>query len=369
MLKLKRPSIVRGCCLAGVEAVALAMMGCGNANMATPPVPVVTTDMSGSGSGATPPQNLLDASVPHQQASGGGAGGATLPGVAGTHAGSAGGGAGAAGAAGSAAAGTGAGAGAAGSAGMAGGAACDRSCLLQMMQKYLDALIMHDPSKVPISASVKMTDNGVAAKPGDGLWKSASMLVQDERLDYADPVMKNVGSQCVINEGSTPAMYGVRLKVDGGEIVEIESMTVREADAANGFFDPSNLKPQPIFLQMPDAAKRMSRADMMAMQEVYLDYLEGKKSGSEVPFDDNCARYENGVATANGLAAFNAQSWGFMVTRRVLIIDEEAGITWGMFPFQQTDSALVVGEAFKMMGGKIMMIQAVMGYIPAKAWD
>jgi hypothetical protein len=73
--------------------------------------------------------------------------------------------------------------------------------------------------------------------------------------------------------------------------------------------------------------------------------------------------------TDTGTGGSSAQSWSFMVTRRVLIIDEEAGITWGMFPFQQSDSALVVGEAFKMMDGKIMMIQAVMAYIPAKAWD
>ena len=40
-----------------------------------------------------------------------------------------------------------------------------------------------------------------------------------------------------------------------------------------------------------------------------------------------------------------------------------------MFPFMQTDNALVVGEAFKLLGGKIMMIQAVMSNMPAKAWD
>lgn len=244
---------------------------------------------------------------------------------------------------------------------------CDRKCLLKFMQDYLDALVAHDPTKVAISPQVKMTDNGMPAMPGDGIWKTASMLVADERLDYADPVTHNVGSQCVINEGSTPAMYEVRLKVDDGQITEIESMTVHQADAANGFFDPANLKPQPVFLQPPD--KPMSRDDMMALQEVYLDYLEGKKSGMEVPFDDNCTRYENGVATASGVASFNLQSWGFQVTRRVLILDEEAGISWGMFPFMQSDTALVVGEAFKLVDGKIMMIQAVMAYMPSKAWD
>jgi hypothetical protein len=113
----------------------------------------------------------------------------------------------------------------------------------------------------------------------------------------------------------------------------------------------------------------MSRDQLMALQELYLDYLEGKKSGSDLPFDTNCTRYENGVATASGVDSFNAQSWGFQVTRRVLILDEEAGITWGMFPFMQDDTSLVVGEAFKLLDGKIMMIQAVMAYMPSKAWQ
>jgi hypothetical protein len=237
------------------------------------------------------------------------------------------------------------------------------------MQQYLDAVIAHDPTKVMISPTVKMTDNGAPAKPGDGLWKTGTMLVANARLDYADPVMKNVGTQCVINEGSAPAMYEVRLKVDGGQITEIETMTVRQQGAANGFFDPTNLVPQPVFMQKPDPAKRMTRDQLMALQLLYLDYLEGKKAGSDLPFDTNCTRYENGVATASGVSSFNLQSWGFQVTRRVLILDEEMGITWGMFPFEQTDPSLVVGEAFKLMDGKIMMIQAIMANMPSKAWD
>jgi hypothetical protein len=263
--------------------------------------------------------------------------------------------------------------GAAGSRPAAGGAApaaaCDRTCLLNVLQQYLDALVAHDPSKLAIAPSLKMTDNGVSAKPGDGLWKTATMLVSGERLDFADPVTHNVATQCVINEGSTPVMYEVRLKVDAGEITEIESITVRQADAANGFFDPSNVKPQPVFAQVPDPATRMSRDALAALQDMYLDYLEGKKDGSQVPFDQNCSRYENGVATASGLSSFQLQSWSFQVTRRVLIIDEEAGITYGMFPFMQSDTALVVGEAFKMLNGKIMMIQAIMAYMPSQAWN
>jgi hypothetical protein len=261
-----------------------------------------------------------------------------------------------------------AGAGAAG-AGMPPTTECDRACLLKIMQGYLDALVAKDPSKLKVSASVKVTENGVVAKLGDGLWKTASALVADERLDFADPMLGNVVSQVVVNEnGSTPVLYQVRLKVVQQEITEVEAMSVRRADAANGFFNPANMKPDPIFLKMVDPAQRKTREELTTILNLYLDYLEGKKTGSQVPFDAGCKRFENGQVTASGLSSFNAQSWSFQLTRRILVIDEEAQITWGMFPFMQSASPLVVGEAFKIIDGKIMMIQAVMGYIPVKEW-
>ena len=54
---------------------------------------------------------------------------------------------------------------------------------------------------------------------------------------------------------------------------------------------------------------------------------------------------------------------------RYLVFDEEAGMVWGMFPFTHDAETLVVGELFKVIEGKIMMIQAVMANMPAKAWD
>lgn len=247
---------------------------------------------------------------------------------------------------------------------------CDRACLMDVMDRYLAAVIAHDPSTLALGSSLRMTENGVEAKPGDGIWQTATALHDDMRLDYADPVSHNVGTQCLMDEGSSPVMYEVRLKVDAGEITEIETMTVRQADAANGFFDPDNLKPEPVFLQMPAEGERMSREELISVTELYIDYLEGTKGGSDLPFDEMCKRYENGVITASGLGAFQGQSWFFDVKpRRILIVDEESQITWGMLPFFQGEDTLVVGEAFKMLGGKIMMIQAIMAYMKNGYWD
>ena len=249
-------------------------------------------------------------------------------------------------------------------------ATCDRACLLAEMSTYLNALVARDPTKIQTASTLKYTENGVVVKLGDGLWKTASALVPDERLDFADPTTQQVASQLVVNEnGTTPVIYMARLKYVAGVITEIETMAVRQQGAANGFFTPANLKPQPAFTQAVDPSNRMTRDQLTTLMNTYLDYLEGKKTGAMVPFDTNCARYENGVATATGVASFNSQSWSFSVVRRILILDEEAGIVWGMFPFEMTASALVVGEAFKMVGGKIMMIQAVMANMPTMAWN
>ena len=215
-----------------------------------------------------------------------------------------------------------------------GAASCDRACLLGVMQKYLDALAARAPDKVPAAPTLKYTDNGATAQLGDGLWKTASQLVAGERMDFADTLTGQVGSQLVLDEnGTSPVIYQVRLKVVSGQITEIESMTVRQAGAANGFFTPMNMKPQPVFLQIIDPAKRLNRDQLKAEVAHYIDYLDGKTGASGVHFDTMCARFENGVETANGLSSFQLQSWMFNVTARYLIFDEEMGLVWGMFPF------------------------------------
>jgi hypothetical protein len=335
-----------------------------------------TVGSAGSSGTATAGKGAADSG-----AAGGGARNTGTPAVNPTGAGSGGGAAPSsgpvAGSSGAAGASVSAGTGAAGTAAAGSGAGatapatdeCDRACLLAVMQQYLDALIAHDPSMLKVSATLKVTDNGVVTKLGEGLFATGTMVLDDHRLDFADPVTGNVTTHVVINEGSMGVIYQARLKVEKHEITEIEAMTVHRSGAANGFFNIDNMKPEAVFLQEVPVEKRMSRDDLNATTELYLDYLEGKKAGPDVPFDEGCKRYENGQVTATGLSSFNSQSWGFEVTRRTLIIDEEAQITWGMYPFYPSESTLVVGEAFKIIEGKIMMIQAVMANQPAKVWD
>src|SRR5215471_10151984 len=53
-------------------------------------------------------------------------------------------------------------------------ASCDRACLESMVNRYLDAMVAHDPAKIPTTADVRFVENGVALPLGSALWKTAS---------------------------------------------------------------------------------------------------------------------------------------------------------------------------------------------------
>ena len=54
------------------------------------------------------------------------------------------------------------------------GLKCDRACLASMMTRYLDAMMKHDPSSLPVAPNVKFTEDGKALKLGEGAWKTVS---------------------------------------------------------------------------------------------------------------------------------------------------------------------------------------------------
>jgi hypothetical protein len=44
--------------------------------------------------------------------------------------------------------------------GTARAAGCDRACLQNMMTRYLDAMVAHAPSQLPLAANVRFTASG-----------------------------------------------------------------------------------------------------------------------------------------------------------------------------------------------------------------
>jgi len=124
---------------------------------------------------------------------------------------------------------------------------CDRACLEGFVDRYLEALVAHDPSRAPFAANVKVTENGQNLGIGQGLWKTASKG-SSYRLYFADPVPGQVGFIGVIEENEQPAIIALRLKVQDGQITEAETIVSRVQ--AGGFARVENfVEPYPVLVE------------------------------------------------------------------------------------------------------------------------
>src|SRR5512142_1899388 len=87
---------------------------------------------------------------------------------------------------------------------------CDRACLEPFVDKYLDAMIAHDPARAPFAKGVKFTENGQRLELGDGLWNTMTGKGA-YRLFVTDVEAQQVAFLGSITEGSVGAVIGLRL--------------------------------------------------------------------------------------------------------------------------------------------------------------
>src|SRR5262245_65851425 len=62
---------------------------------------------------------------------------------------------------------------------------CDRACLTGLLDRYVDALVARDSSRLPLAANMKFTENGQRLVLGDGLWHTVTGK-GGYRLDMVD---------------------------------------------------------------------------------------------------------------------------------------------------------------------------------------
>ncbi|MGH9594812.1 MAG: hypothetical protein ACRD5L_17105, partial [Bryobacteraceae bacterium] len=181
-------------------------------------------------------------------------------------------------------------------AGAAAGQACDRACLEGFVDQYMDALIAHDPAKLPVTPRMKMTENGQRLEPGDGFWRTATAK-GTYRLFVDDPQTGQVAFIGTMREANIPVVAAIRLKIQNRQVSEIETFVIRNMDAANKL--DMMAKPNPVFLEAISTAQRASRNDLIKIANLYFSGLEKNDGKGNYPFTDDCNRIENGVQTTN----------------------------------------------------------------------
>lgn len=252
---------------------------------------------------------------------------------------------------------------------------CDRACLAGMITRYVDALVAHDPARLPVAPDVRFTQDSQALKLGEGLWTSP-LTKTGFRHDYLDTTRQVAAAHVLLMEGANHIMLSVLLRVQDRRITGIETLVQRVTPADR--WQPTALgRPVPGLDGPVPPGKRMARAEMIRLA---LSYTEGLRVGSfadaGTPFAPGTLRVENGVITAGpgcGRDDCDLHAQRIMlhpgIVANVAAVDEEAGVVLLWMNFGFTDSygpgnALVTFEAFRIWGGEIHAILAFFRTLP-----
>ncbi len=280
-----------------------------------------------------------------------------------------------------------------------------REELIALVTTYLEALTARDLSRLPTTPTVRFTENGRELPLGEGLWETAGSPAGSGNY-FTDVNAGQVGFFGVANEGDKALILGLRLKVEDGRIAEVESVVSRPR---GDMFRPESVRvARPAYEEVLAPSQRRSRAELVAITHSYFNGIE-HRDGSMILVHDDCARIENGTITANrpadaaalggnpemarmaqiGVAAqISAGIHGYISRvrdRRVLAVDEERGMTFGVYMFDhdggesielrdgtrrpmpefaRNPSTVMIWEVFKIKDGLITAVEAIGTTLP-----
>lgn len=283
--------------------------------------------------------------------------------------------------------------------------ACDRACLEGHVDRFLDAAIAHDPSRVPFARNAKYTENGVTLLPGDGLWRTLTAR-GGWRMVVADEATGHVGFFGSVREDDLPAVIAMHLAVRNGRIASAEVFLQRNEKSAEGF-DKIGWR----WTDTVPPAERMSRRELLRVADLYFTGMQQNDGKGHYPFTDDCHRIENGSNSTNAptppgeqrpdprTATRYSGQWGcreqfesgllYFVSRirdrRYVAVDPERGLVFvfaffdhsagNTRTFKTPDGRTVtagprqpwtwqIAEAFQIRKGLIHQIQATMERVP-----
>ena len=255
---------------------------------------------------------------------------------------------------------------------------CDRPCLAAILERYLSAVIAHDPAAAPLAVGYRHTENALNVAVGQGVWRSVTGFGPVQRR-YIDPVSSQAAYYGILEEGAQAVIVTARLRIEQRRITQAEWYIAREGDPGlpnarpPNAWNPQGLAATPPPQRIVPRAQRLPREAMIAIVNSYYDGITSH-DGSVVLAHPGCNRYENGTRVTghrggvgddcrSGLAHFNLAN---VAARRVSFVDDEAGMVLGMAVFiRRAGSPVprnVFSEWFSIDDGRISNIWTAMYY-------
>jgi hypothetical protein len=287
--------------------------------------------------------------------------------------------------------------------------ACDRACLEGYMDKYLDAMLAHDPSPALFAKNVRFTENGIQLPFGnEGLWYDMAGKgtykfyvpdIETQQVAFIGTVREGgsapkaktlageVGAKLAAAKPNpkpsakpaepTTVAVAIRLKIVNKLITEVEQLVIRPETSLTGGGTASKSSPtgvaveklgapRKIFSEPIPEAERASREELIKAANYYFTGLARNDGKGYYPFTDDCERFENGmVSTRECKKQFESGQLFNIVSRirdrRFVAVDRERGIVFafGFFDHEQLNWTWQLAELFRIEKGKIRLIEAV----------
>ena len=286
--------------------------------------------------------------------------------------------------------------------------ACDRACLENYVDRYMDAMLENDPNLDLFSRDCKFTENGVRLPLGsEGLWFGMSgkgsykFYVPD--VETQQIAFLGTAREGAANKQGEAALVAVaiRLKIANDRIAEAEQIVIRpnaENMGMTGEFSTGTMveklgAPHSIFKETIPGNERAPREELVETANYYFSGLQRNDHGKGYyPFTDDCHRVENGMPATNVPVPegrtrpdpktstvysshwgckeqFEAGLMGFITRvrdRRFVAVDRERGIVFafGFFDHDALNWTWQLAELFKIEKGKIRRVEAVIHKSP-----
>lgn len=264
---------------------------------------------------------------------------------------------------------------------------CDRDCLTEHLDTYLEAVTENAPENGNLWLGFRQTENAVVVPEGQGVWEGVTALGSIQRR-YLDPVQSQAGYYGTVYFGEEEAVVAIRVKVQWDQVTEAEWFIARESDPGmfgdpgETPFDIETLRETLPEQRVVPASERVQREALQAIVNSYFDGITSH-NGYIVKGHPGCTRYENGFSTFNspmregmdigndGKTDCRTQAdFGVAIVaiRDYFVIDEESQTVMVSAVFrrdaQNTKRRNHFTEVFHVDGGKIRDVHAAFYYAP-----
>lgn len=172
-----------------------------------------------------------------------------------------------------------------------------RAELEAICDRYVQALVAHDPSQAPFAANARFAENDVILPLGEASWRTFERFGR-YRHYFADPQNGEVGLIANAYEMGGGCVFVLRVKVDDDKrITEAEQFVARDPNGADAYEKLG--APDPVWLEPIPPAQRQSHEALRAVSFMYFEALSRNDGAGVYPFRDDCERIEHARPTVS----------------------------------------------------------------------